>query len=855
MNIYNVIKKNNENNGQKIVMTIKKDNGEKESYTYLQLFENVSHVVNKLKCIGIKAGDRLIIAAENSPEWNIAFLAIMAIKATAVLIDAALPKEEIETLIDQSDARCVFMSPKVREKFDGIVSQTIPVLNILDRSSPFEGHLSQVATTMEETLDGDESIALIIYSSGTTRRAAGIMHTHEAMIGTTEAAIKFNHLDYNERMLVIIPNSHIYGVVTSMLGPLMLGASMYFIESLLPQNILAAFSEYQPTIFSCVPRVFEAFKQQIVDKINKKTLTAKVFQLFFPICLKVRKTTGINLGKIIFKSIHKGFGGHSKIFCAAGAPLDADTAGFYYGTGFNLFLNYGLTETNVPIIANCFENYTIHSCGKPYPHVEIKLKAVDESNNTEIYVKTPYMMKGYFRDEAATAEAYEEGWFKTGDMGSKDEKGNISIVGRCKDNIVLSTGKKVTPDHIENGYGSMEGIKEFIVCGIPVGEGSHDEAHAFVVKDEHSKLTKEEIIEIIYKKGSELSLYMKIAKIHFVEEIKKTSLQKPKRFLLKQEILEARKNKEKSLETLKIPVDPERYEDEVSLLIRMIEGMKKTSTKIHVNTRIFEDLGFDSLDAIELSAKIEESTKKNLYGALKPGVTISELVIFLKKAKDKSQEENKDISMYPRDKGLLEYGLFCFYNSLVKLFYKVELKGLENLPKEGGYIVCPNHVTNFDYLWVTIGFNRERFNKMCCMAKKELFNDSLSSKLLCRTAGMIPVDRQGSNKQVIEKCKEKLNEGWGVLIYPEGTRSKDGKLGEFKKGAASLGVETGVPLIPVKIKGGYDIYPAGSKFPKLFDFKNMRRCKVEVIFGEGLLAAQKNIEVVNNELRQKVVNL
>ncbi|MEG0693735.1 MAG: AMP-binding protein, partial [Oscillospiraceae bacterium] len=413
INIYQLIKSKNLTNGPKQVMSITTDNGERRTYTYSKMFSIVDQFILKLKAAGIQSGDRVIIAAENSPEWNIAYLSVMAVACTAVLIDASLPKQDMMQLIDNSDARCIFTSPKVSEKLNCIISDKIPVLNLLSNAEPFEGHLSKVSDDVPKTVDGDEEVAFIIYSSGTTKTATGIMHTHEAMIGTTQAAIQFNNLTYSEKMLVVIPNSHIYGVVTSMLGPLMLGASMHFIESLTGENVLKAFAEYQPTVFSCVPKVFEMFEKQIVDKINSKKITASVFKAFFPICTNLRKKTGFNLGKIIFGSIHRGFGGNMRILCAAGAPMSLSTISFYYGVGLNLFLNYGLTETNVPVIANGFDNYTLNSCGKAYPDVEIKMMPLDENNN-EIYIKTPYMMKGYFRNEEATASAFEDGWFKTG---------------------------------------------------------------------------------------------------------------------------------------------------------------------------------------------------------------------------------------------------------------------------------------------------------------------------------------------------------------------------------------------------------------------------------------------------------
>lgn len=849
MNIYELIKKNNEHNASKQAMSITTDNGEIRTYTYKQMFEEVNIFSDKLKSAGIQNGDRIIIIAENSPEWHIAYLSIMAVNCTAVLVDAALPREEILRLIDNSYASCILMSPKIKTKLVGIISKTIPVLNMFNQALPFEGHLSSISDLEIISSDGDKDIALIIYSSGTTKTATGIMHTHDALIGTTEATIKCNKLEPSERFLVVIPNSHIYGMITSVIGPLLLGASIHFIESMTGENVLKAFNDFKPTIFSCVPRVFEMFKKQIIDKINSNKFQGTVFKRFLPICIKLRETTGINLGKVIFKAIHKGFGGHVRIFCAAGAPLDLDTALFYYGTGFNLFLTYGLTETNIPIIGNRFDNYTPYSCGQVYPHAQIKLENKDESGHGEIYVKTPYIMKGYFRDEEATNNAFEDGWFKTGDIGSIDSNGNISITGRCKDNIVLSTGKKVTPDDIESSYVDIHGVKELVVCGVPSVEGGYDEVHAFVVRNELA-LDIETIQQSIHEKGSTLSQYMKIAKVHIVDEILKTSLQKPKRYLLKKIALE---NKEIIVEKNQLESDHKEVNVQASIL-KMINKIQKNKNEYSYNTRVIEELGFDSLNIIELNLMIEKQLGKNISNYFKPNVTIKDLVEAIENTHIKSINL-VDEAKFPLEKRWSDYIVFRFFCGLIRLLYKVNMRGLDNLPKNSGFILCPNHESNFDALWVVQNFNRQQFNKLCIVAKRELHNNSGASKLLSRISGMIPINRNTHDTLAMARCQEKLMEGYGVLIFPEGTRTKNGKIGEFKKGAAMLALNVNVPIIPVKIKGAYNIYPLGSKLPKLFDFKNMRRHSIDIIFGSPLYPTNLEVNSLNTKLQETVIGL
>ena len=841
-NLFSEIKQSNLHQGAKQAMSIRTDSGDARSYTYDAMFAAAALFMEHLMAGGVCKGDRVVIVAENSPEWNIAYLSIMQLGGTAVLVDFSLPATDILHLIEVSDARCIFTSPKVGEKVGDAFPHDIPVLNVLDNALPLTGYAAIVAPNMPKTADGDADVAFIIFSSGTTKTASGIQHTHAAMLGTTRAAIDFNHLKHDEKMLVVIPNSHIYGVVTSMLGPLLLGGSMHFIESMTAENVLTAFAEYKPTVFSCVPRVFEMFEKQITKKINANKLTATVFKLFFPLCVWLRQKTGFNLGKVIFGSIGRGFGGEVRILCAAGAPMNPDTVRFYYGVGMNLFLNYGLTETNVPVIANSFDNYTTATCGKPYPGVTLKLHAQEQSDLCEIYIKTPFMMKGYFRDAAATAAAFDaDGWFKTGDLATQDAAGNRSIVGRRKDNIVLSTGKKVTPDDIEAGYADIAGIKEFVVCGVPTADG-YDEVHAFVACEDADSAA---VAQAIHAREANLSQYMKLAALHFVDEIPKTSLQKPKRYLLKTLALQ-----EISTAPLAAPKQAH-AEDSMVTLMRFVRQVSKTEREILPQTRIFEDLNLDSLSCIELDLLIEQTFGKSIAAGFKPLVTIAQLAHELDVPGDDTLTPLMQKN-FPVEKKWFDYTNFKFYNLLTRWVYKVDITGLENLPQQGSYLLCPNHQTNFDFLWITLNFSKKQFQNLGCLAKKELFNTSLASKMLARICGMIPIDRNCQNVEALSLCRQKIREGWHFLVYPEGTRTQTGEMGEFKKGAATLAVSENVPIIPIKIKGGFEIFPAGCKLPKLFDFKHMRRFHVQVAFAAPLSGANTDVDSLTQKLRDTI---
>lgn len=818
MNIFEEIKNRNIQYSAKLAMSARLDDGTQRSFTYGETFERATLFSEVLTKMGIVAGDRVAIIAQSSPEWSMAFLAIAKLQATAALIDASLDGTELRELLTKSDVRCLFASPNATEKL-GDMPQ-MPTLNILTPPSFYLSETAPILTARTATNDGDKNASSLIYSSGTTKKASGILHTHESLLLSAQMCMDGNFLKTDDRFLAILPNSHIYGLLCQVVGPLLLGSSICFLESLSASALVGAFTDFHPSILPAVPKVYELLKTQILLKINANKKTQGVFKVAFPACLKLRRTTGINLGKSLFHAVHDNFGGNLRILCSAGAPINPETAEFFYGLGFDVLVTYGATETGIPTIGNRVGHITTDTCGTPYPTVAVKL-----GEGGEILIKTPYRMIGYFRDAAATDAAFDsDGWFRSGDLGSIDETNHVKILGRCKENIVLSTGKKVAPDDIESAYVGISGVRELVVCGIPVDTngiigGGYDEVHAFVVADISAH---KEVLAQLKKRSAGVSQSNKLSGVHFVESIPKTSLQKPKRFLLQQMMTQ----NDKPEDTL-AAVSPKNVP--ALVLDAVARAANASLSDFTMNTRLFKELTIDSLSSLELAYDIEERCGVRVEHMLHWDMTVEELISCVV-SPEVEPTADKD-GQYPRRKHQLEYNLFCITRRLFRSVYRVKVKDDKNLPENSGYIICANHVSNFDYLYLTLNFNKDRFFKFCCMAKKELFHKNWINRKIASVCGMVPVDRSGLVTDAMVTIREKLTEKWGVLIHPEGMRSKDGEMGTFKNGAAVLAIETGVPVVPAYIKGGYEVFPCWKKMPLLFNWRKMRKYQVEVIYG------------------------
>ena len=844
MNIYEEVLSNNQSNGTKIALATESLDNKKRSLTYSGMFDAIDVTAAALVDLGMRPGDRIALISENSPEWIIAFLAVAKIRCTAVLIDASLNGSDLLRYIEKSDLRLILVSSHLMSRLAGLVPEDIPCADLAAGAKLF-ADTGFTGKIRDAVIKGDETIAAIIYSSGTTRTPAGIMHTHEALIRSTLMCAKCNNLNETGKYLSVVPNSHIYGLICLVLGPMLMRGDVFFIGENTPAAILKAFAEYRPTIFPCVPRVFELFRTEIEKKIASDPKSAKLFRIFFPICLKLRKVTGINLGKVLFKAIHKGFGGRIEVFCSAGAPMDQKTAEFYLGTGFNMLITYGATETNIPTLGNYGHKLTADSCGRRYPDVSVRI-----SDTGELMIRSDYMMKGYFGEPEMTAEAFEDGWFKTGDLCRVDRKGHYVITGRRKENIVLASGKKVTPEEVENAYPSVPGVKELIVSGVAPTGKEYDEVHAFVVPSDPGA-SHEEIDYRFREIGAALPAHMRIAAIHYVADIPKTSLQKPKRYLLRK-AAEEEMFQETQSDALDIACESLTVEEELIRIIAQTIGWAES--RITADTGLFTDLGIDSLQSIDLAIRLEARYGFRADTSFSRGMKVSDVVTLVKSRAEIVPDDGTQ-ELYPRSKKYRDYFLFRQVSNLARLVYSIRFENEAALPEDSGYILCANHVSNFDYLWLTAKFNRKRFEKFCCMAKKELFAKGGASRILSQVCGMIPVDRENFRAETMKCCENKLREKWGLLIHPEGTRSTDGELGVFKKGAAVLAIESGVPIIPAYIQGAYDIFPNNVKMPRLFNFRSMKKYVVNVFYGNPIFPDGQSADELIGQVKDAVLEL
>jgi long-chain acyl-CoA synthetase len=453
---------------------------DEQPITYHQLKGRIEEIMALLLTYEIKAGDRVVILGDNSPNWVIAYLATTAMGAVAVPILSGFSDEDARHIIRHSEAIAAFVADKMRSKLEDLENAGLRAVFSLEDWSVSEARKQRASLLGTETLfvptekknltlspaeafaratqPAEEDLAVIIYTSGTTGNSKGVMLTQRNIVFDVVHSIERFPIDSNDRFLSILPLAHAYEATGGMLCPLAVGVSIFYLKGLpTPAKLLAAMSSVHPTGVLTVPLVVDkVFRKKIVPQIqSKKLLNALYKKPFF------RK----KLHKMAGKKLISSFGGKLRFFMFGGAALNPDTETFLRDAEISYSSGYGMTETSPIMTINPFGAVKMGSCGKPIPGISLSIHHPDpQSGIGEIIVKGDIVMQGYFKNAAATRETFlEEGWLKTGDLGLFDADGYLFIKGRSKNVIIGPSGENIYPEVVEQELSQSPYIQEALV--------------------------------------------------------------------------------------------------------------------------------------------------------------------------------------------------------------------------------------------------------------------------------------------------------------------------------------------------------------------------------------------------------
>lgn len=425
-----------------------------DRHTYAQVEKLTRRLGTVLRSHGIEKGDKVTLLAENSPQWGIAYLSIIRIGAIVVPILTDFTSDQIINIIEHSESKAVLCSEKLMHK---IKSGTGNYLKLDIGTGEIRGksHVSRQETSLDDAaieaftpaVSDPDDLAMIVYTSGTTGLSKGVMLSHSNILSNALACRSIIVLHRLDRLLSILPLAHTYEFTIGFVIPFMAGSHIHYLDR--PPSataLLPALKAVRPTIMLSVPLVIEKiYRSNIKPTLEGMKLYAS--PLFKPILIKF---AGMKLKKT--------FGSHLRFFGIGGAPLSADVEEFLKTSGFPYAIGYGLTETS-PLLAGCSPAKThIRSTGPALKGVSLRIQ------EGEIQAKGANVFKGYYKDESRTRESFtQDGWFRTGDLGSIDSRKRLFVRGRLKTMILGASGENIYPEEVEAVINQSPFVAESLV--------------------------------------------------------------------------------------------------------------------------------------------------------------------------------------------------------------------------------------------------------------------------------------------------------------------------------------------------------------------------------------------------------
>lgn len=480
-----IIHKNVEKHAIKAAIGFKKKEAAWKELSWKKFSEIIYKTANALKGAGVQENDKVAIYSDNSSEWMIFDLAAMSIGAITVPIYSTNNAEQAEYIIKDSDSKVILVGNQAQydaclellQKEDNqlqtiIISKKAVWIKKEFSSFYLEDFIAKSSLKLEICKKEDEDVATLIYTSGTTGTPKGVMLTHGNFIKAFDAHFEFfKFKNFEEELsLAFLPLSHVFERSWSLLC-LYGGARVYFLED--PKNIAKALEEVKPTMMCAVPRFFQKIYAGVLEKAEEgSSLKKKIFnwareigwqtaelkrnEQEIPFGLKIKETVAEML---VFSKIKERMGGRLWFLPCGGASLSPEVTKFFESVGIHVTVGYGLTETTATLTLFPLTHFEHGTSGKALPGVEIRIGQDDE-----IQAKGNGIMKGYYNKPEETQKVFtEDGWFKTGDAGKIDEKGNLTITDRLKDLMKTSNGKYIAPQQIENLLTNNNFIQQIVL--------------------------------------------------------------------------------------------------------------------------------------------------------------------------------------------------------------------------------------------------------------------------------------------------------------------------------------------------------------------------------------------------------
>ena len=782
------------------------------TWTHADLADQMPRVARVFDGMGLRKGDRVVIWAVNRPEWGLAYLGALHAGIVLVPLDVRSQPDFAAKVARRTRASAVLASVQTAGLAAGLGLPVISIEAIPD--------LARDADPLPEVPITPDDLVEVVFTSGTTGEPKGAMITHANLAANADTLGTVFPFQDDERLLSILPLSHLFEQTCGFLAPLLYGCSIVYPVSRQPAVLIRTFRDFRVTMLLVVPAGLKLLNNAIerkVDASGKRQLFERLH----------RWAHGLPrpLKRLLFRSVLSQFGGRFRTLAIGAAALETDLATRWIDMGFDVLQGYGATELSPVVAFTHPKRNRLGTVGQAIPGVELRIGA-----DGEVLARGPNVFAGYWEDPDSTAAAIDgEGFYHTGDIGELSDEGFLTLRGRKKDMLAMPDGTKVYPEDIEAVLARDPRLRDATVVGWQPPHGEL-KVHAVLLLDDPAQADA-----VIRDANAVLGAHQQI-RSHSIwadDDFPRTHTLKVKKPLILQRLADEISGTPAHHAPTRAAAaaGPQPAGDPLIALVASVAGL--SSVDVQPSACLSRDLNMDSLSRVELLGVIEEELGVYVDDAdLDPDATVAELAAIVERARDAKPE--RGIFGWPLNPVARAIGIGLQALFMVPFFglaYRVRVTGREHLTGlRGPVLFTPNHHLHNDVGIILSHFPLGwRWRLSTAAAADDIFGNPIRGYGAALIGNAFPLAREGAIRRSLELLGARLDRGFSILIFPEGKLTPGGPMQPFKSGTGLIAVEGATPVVPMRLKvHRFSRLDAGTAAA---DRRRAWRGDVEIVFG------------------------
>ncbi len=776
-----------------------------ERISYGQLQELIYRSANFLLTKDIGPGDRVMIIADNSPEWVEVLLATQLIGAILVPIDATSTLDAALNFVAETKPKFTFRSRYLLPELESHI--TTLVIEDLGLA------IANYAAILPELVPLGELDAVVVFTSGTTAAPKGVILTQSNLLANVMGMQSALEISPDWRLLSVLPLSHTYELTGGCLAPLSRGSALFYLEHVTPRTIAKAMVDYHITTLIAIPELLVIMLDTITRNAEQEGKARTLRQ-----AIRIAALLPFSMRRMLFHSVHSRLGHKLDLVVTGGAPIPIEVATAWEMMGVRVIQGYGLTETSPILTVNRLDARRLDTPGRPLDNVELRI-GVDE----EIQARGPSIFKGYwYKPEATQAAFTDDDWFKTGDVGSIDD-GWLKIQGGLKFAIVLASGLKVFPEDIELVASRNPIFKE--ICAVGVKSDAGEEVQVVVVSSANDR----KVDKAVGALNVQLASFQHIAAWRRWPD---ASFPRTRLMKIDRKVVWEWANSADDAWAKPGNVTPD-AKDPIAEILRLVVGDADLEIS---DSQTLADLGLDSLRRMTAVALIRDRLRAAIGEEdVNQFTTFAQLRTLAAQAG--ATEHIETIPTWQFHPWIRRLGYFLretVIAPLVEIWVHLKIEGQDRLDGlNSPAIFIFNHTDDFDGPVIYQALPPEIRRRLAVAVADDVLHDHKVLSFVARLcyAGF-NMRRKEPFIPSLEYIGELVDKGWNIVLAPEGRISKTGKIQPFKDGVGLLAVSLAIPVVPIKTVGLTGTVPLHAKWPR-------RHSQVTVRIGEPIVFARE----------------